>query len=323
MDVWTFLAQKQRSDIPVLLLLVLESEGSSPGRQGFKMAVAADGDISGTIGGGIMEHKLVEKARTMLAQETHDILLMRQHHDKQHTKDQSGMICSGSQLIAFISVGKDLLPTIRQIAESTHTQWLRVTAHGFQVFSEAPAFTPGYGLIHGEWQYVERLQHQPVVHIFGAGHVGLALSEVLYRLGFYVHIYDDRERLNTFEQNCFAQEKHLIDYEQVTATLQSTPDDYAVIMTMGYRQDKLVFRQLLSRPWFYLGMMGSDHKVTTLRAELAQEGMTDEEWEHVFAPVGVPIFSKTAQEIAISIAAEMIREKNKHLPTGRKVNDEL
>lgn len=318
MDVWTFLGQKQRIDIPVLLLLVLESEGSSPGRQGFKMAVAADGDISGTIGGGIMEHKLVEKARIMLSQESPDILLMRQHHDKQHAKDQSGMICSGSQLIAFIPIVKDLLPTIVQIEKSTRPQWLCVHAYGFEVFSEAPAQVPGYGQIHGAWQYVERLQHQPVVHIFGAGHVGLALSEVLCRLGFYVHIYDDREGLNTFEQNCFAQEKHLIAYEQVAETLQSTSDDYAVIMTIGYRQDKLVFRQLLSRPWFYLGMMGSDHKWKTLRAELAQEGMAEEDWKHVFAPIGVPIFSKTAQEIAISIAAEMIREKNKHLPTGRR-----
>ena len=63
MQVWEFIKDKLNASIEVMLLYVLGSEGSSPGRQGFKMAVAADGTFNGTIGGGIMEHKLVEKAR--------------------------------------------------------------------------------------------------------------------------------------------------------------------------------------------------------------------------------------------------------------------
>ena len=66
MDVWEFIDNKLSANIDVMLLYVLESEGSSPGRKGFKMAVAADGDLYGTIGGGIMEFKLVEKARSLL-----------------------------------------------------------------------------------------------------------------------------------------------------------------------------------------------------------------------------------------------------------------
>nr|MBU9937210.1 XdhC family protein [Ferruginibacter sp.] len=66
MDVWEFIHAKLSATVPVLLLYVLESEGSSPGRKGFKMAVSADGTFCGTIGGGIMEHKLVEKAKDIL-----------------------------------------------------------------------------------------------------------------------------------------------------------------------------------------------------------------------------------------------------------------
>src|SRR3954463_11531438 len=101
MDVWRFISAKLNEGINIQLMYVLESEGSSPGRRGFKMAVAADGDFEGTIGGGIMEHKLVEKARAMLSERVNSISLVRQYHDKEHAKDQSGMICSGSQLIAF------------------------------------------------------------------------------------------------------------------------------------------------------------------------------------------------------------------------------
>ena len=312
MDVWRFLQQKLGDHIPAMLLLVLESEGSSPGRQGFKMAVAADGDILGTIGGGIMEHKLVEKARTVLAQPPAGVTTMRQYHDKQHSADQSGMICSGSQLVCFIPLDAEHLPLVGQIAGLEAGQYLRVDAAGLTLESAQPDKPGGYRMEDSTWEYREILHYQPVVHIFGGGHVGLALSEVLHFLGFYIKIYDDREGLNTLEQNRFAHEKHIISYPRLAETLQSGPGDYAVIMTIGYRQDKLIFRQLLERAWFYLGMLGSKQKLQTLREELAAEGLDPACWDKVFAPIGVPVFSKTAREIAVSIAAEMIREKNKN-----------
>ena len=66
MEFWNFILHKLDQQIPVGLLYVLESEGSSPGRKGIKMAITPDGDMFGTIGGGIMEFKLVEKAKALL-----------------------------------------------------------------------------------------------------------------------------------------------------------------------------------------------------------------------------------------------------------------
>ena len=80
----------------------------------------------------------------------------------------------------------------------------------------------------------------------------------------------------------------------------------------------MLLRALIRRRYRYLGMLGSDHKLKTLREELVAEGLDPVRWDKVFAPIGIPVFSKTAREIAVSIAAEMIREKNRHLPTGRK-----
>jgi xanthine dehydrogenase accessory factor len=88
-------------------------------------------------------------------------------------------------------------------------------------------------------------------------------------------------------------------------------------MTVGYRTDKVALKQLLGKPFFYLGLLGSDHKISQLMSELKEEGISSEVLENVHTPIGINIFSKTTKEIAVSIAAEIIREKNKGLPTGR------
>ncbi|RYY99937.1 MAG: XdhC/CoxI family protein [Chitinophagaceae bacterium] len=322
MTTWQFIHDKLEVGIPVLLLWVLESEGSSPGRRGFKMVVAPDGEIAGSIGGGIMEHKLVEKARALLQAGLGDILVQRQYHDKEHSRDQSGLICSGSQLVAFVPIGPEKEALVRSLL------------HAFGGPGEASIGLSPAGLAlergesgseeHGlrfrsesDWRYTERLDQRPVLHIIGGGHVGLALSQQMALLGFYIRIYDDRPTLNTFTGNRFAQERIVADYNTIDSLLGDRPDDYVVIMTFGYRDDKAVFRRLLGHKYAYLGMMGSEAKLLTLMRELQQEGIPPETWQHCFVPVGLPIYSKTPAEIAVSIAAEIILEKNRDLPTGR------
>jgi xanthine dehydrogenase accessory factor len=89
-------------------------------------------------------------------------------------------------------------------------------------------------------------------------------------------------------------------------------------MTIGYRTDKIALQQLLKKEFYYLGMIGSEHKIETLMNELMAEGVPEAALKKVFTPIGVNIYSKTTPEIAVSIAAEIIREKNKDLPTGRQ-----
>src|SRR4030095_16165238 len=96
---WQLIKNSLEENIPVMLLYVLESSGSSPGRQGFFMAVNIKGAIEGSIGGGIMEHKFVELAREKLRINSREPGVRKQIHDKSVAKDQSGMICSGEQTI--------------------------------------------------------------------------------------------------------------------------------------------------------------------------------------------------------------------------------
>jgi xanthine dehydrogenase accessory factor len=332
MNVWEFIEDKLSASIPVMLLYVLESDGSSPGRKGFNMAVAGDSTFCGTIGGGIMEHKLVEKAKAMLQQNEKNVLLMRQHHDKEHTSNQSGMICSGSQLNAFIPL---LLPvshrqtvthrekpahplntieTILMNLQENKRTFIQLSPKGIQLTDE-----PFQGIQYktdADWLYSEAINQQPVIHIIGGGHVGLALSELMHYLGFYIKLYDDRPDLNTIAANTFAHEKHIVNYEAIGNHFKNVENDYVVIMTIGYRTDKTVLKQLIGKPFFYLGLLGSQHKVETLFKELKEEGTAQELLDKVFSPIGLNIDSKTTKEIAVSIAAEIIHEKNKRLTTG-------
>lgn len=314
MEVWKFIQRKLAAGNNVILLYVLQSEGSSPGRQGFKMAVAGDNEFCGTIGGGIMEQKLVEKAKILLQQNEAEVSLLHQYHDKEKTKDQSGMICSGSQLNAFIPLSSVDKETIEKIIAS-ESKAIQLSPKGLQL-NEGAATGLQYKT-DANWLYSEAVNQQPVIHIIGGGHVGLALSELMKYLGFYIKLYDDRTDLNTIAANSFAEEKHFVNYEHIGSLFKHTENDYAVIMTIGYRTDKTVLKQLINKPFYYLGLLGSDHKIKVLWEELEAEGHSTKSLRNIYTPIGINIFSKTTREIAVSIAAEIIREKNRYLPTGR------
>ncbi|MDX1478996.1 MAG: XdhC family protein [Saprospiraceae bacterium] len=318
--VWEQLEAVLSEGSRAMLLYVLKSEGSSPGRRGFAMCVLADGNIRGTIGGGIMEHKLVELAKAQLASRITDIILKEQHHTKDHPTDRSGMICSGSQYVALVPVAPHDLQTVHNLLTACQgEQPVRlVLGPSGLTCSEDLVTRDGLHFVSlTDWEYSEVIGVRPRVHIIGAGHVGLALSELMAGLGFYALIYDDRSQLNTLEQNVFAHEKHIVEYHQIGGVLSANEDDYVVIMTFGYRTDKLVLEQLMGRRFRYIGMMGSDQKIAQMKEDWEREGVDPQAYAHVHAPIGLPILSKTAGEIAVSIAAEIIREKNKDLPTGR------
>lgn len=306
-NIFKFIEKKLQHNQKVMLLFVVESIGSSPGRAGFAMAVAEDENFEGTIGGGIMEFKLVEKAKTLLKEGAKDILLQEQFHDKEHTKNQSGMICSGSQKIVFVPLFKTDLVTIQSCSKQSKKSF--TITPGTIVANDFEANNFNYQ-DKNNWQYSQNIVQQNTIHIIGAGHCGLALSELMRFLDFYVHIYDDREYLNTLGQNTHAHQKHIVDYDNILAGFSAGNNDYVVIMTIGYRTDKLILKQLIHQQYFYLGLLGSKKKIETLFSEMLAEGIDEIKLQSVHSPIGIDIASKTTREIAVSIAAEIIKAKN-------------
>ena len=103
-DLWQFVGDRLEQNQPVMLLVVAESTGSSPGRRGYKMAVGSDGELTGSIGGGVMEVKLVDQAINFLsdavtiAKGFREPEIREQVHQK-NAVNASGMICSGRQTV--------------------------------------------------------------------------------------------------------------------------------------------------------------------------------------------------------------------------------
>lgn len=285
----------------LVLMVVIFNEGSSPGRKGFKMAVS-EKQLFGTIGGGIMEHKLVEYARSLLKTPHFLPFIKHQIHDKAAPTDQSGMICSGQQTIAFYDLDSSHLSTINSIIQKKNP-YIRYTEKGID--------TDLHPISHHQWEFVESVTLPNRVYVIGGGHVGLALSEVLARLDFEIYVLDHRENLNTMQANTFAHFQKTVEFEHIDKEIPEGNNIYVVIMSFGYRTDETIIRRLLGRRFKYIGMMGSQEKIATLKTHLLEDGFTQNQLDAVHWPIGIDIKSESAQEIAISVAAELISVKNK------------
>jgi xanthine dehydrogenase accessory factor len=314
-EIWKFIADRLERCEPVMLLVVVDSIGSSPGRRGYKMAVAAAGELCGTIGGGVMEVNLVEQSRSILRDPTESFQptqLIEQVH-QQNSPSASGMICSGRQTVLMKALSpehKDVIDRLTRPAASQRLT-LSITRTSFTLEQDG---TPDAfeGFPNGDFQYTEFLNNTDRLIIVGGGHCALALSEVMSRLGFHISIFDDRPNLNTVAKNRFANAVHVIgSYDQIGDHIPaSTGDIFVVVMTLGYRSDETVIRKLFDRQFRYFGVLGSKAKMAALFRKLRADGFSIERLESIHSPVGLPINSRTPEEIAISIAAEIIAVKN-------------
>ncbi len=318
LSVWKLIADSLRQNIPVMLLYVLESHGSSPGRQGFFMAVNTNGEMEGSIGGGIMEHKFVEMAKEKLrvmSSELRIIDLRKQFHDKSAAKNQSGMICSGEQTILLYRVrGNDAthIKNIIACLEKNRNGSLLLSPAGIQYFETIPEKDFHFAM-HSEedWQYEEKIGYKNHLFIVGGGHCALAFSKLMSQMDFYIRVYDERKKLKTMMENDSAHEKYFIkDYTAINKLIPSGNNHYVVIMTLGYRTDDIALRALLNKEFKYLGLLGSKSKIEKALADYRKGGIAEEVLRRIHTPVGIPIKSQTPEEIAISIAAEVIEVKN-------------
>ena len=312
---WHFILKNLIKSQPVILLCVLESHGSSPGRQGFKMAVTSD-DIYGSIGGGIMEYKFVEMAKEKLISNSMDTLIRKQIHSKSAKINQSGMICSGEQTIALFHLSIDHSNPIKKIItclENNRYGFLKISNKDFS-FSENDSESVNYFQMNSEddWHYSETIGYKNHLYIIGGGHCALALSKIMSQMDYNIHLYDDRKDLNTFIQNTFVKEKKIIsDYSVLKDLIPSGNHIFIVIMTFGYRTDDIALRSLIDKDYKYLGVLGSQSKIQKMFEEWRKDNLSEEKLNKLFAPIGVPIHSQTPEEIAVSIAAEIISVRNK------------
>src|SRR5712664_2525315 len=154
--------------------------------------------------------------------------------------------------------------------------------------------------------FIEPVLPPALLYIFGAGHVALSLYRTAKNAGFDVTVIDDRESYANRERFPEAKEVIAEDYEQATARLSPNESSYIVIVTRGHRDDMRVLRWAVQTQARYIGMIGSKRKTISIFRELVGEGLSEELFERVHAPVGLDIGAITPEEIAVAIAAELI-----------------
>lgn len=154
--------------------------------------------------------------------------------------------------------------------------------------------------------YVEPILPDPTLFIFGAGHVGQAVASIARTLGFKIAVVDDRIKYANSERFPQADDFYVNSWEEVFAILPVNDSSYLLIATRGHKYDLSCLRYALQTPARYIGLLGSRRKTKLLYEALEREGIDPACFQRVFAPVGLEIGSETPEEIAVSIAAELV-----------------
>jgi len=311
MHIYTFLKTQIEKHNKVMLLFVVSSRGSSPGRQGFKMAVGIDGEIFGSVGGGIMEYNLVEEAKAYLKKSDFDPFLKNQIH-KGGVTDGSGLICSGEQMVLFYMLDSSVQPHLNNILFQKKG-YLKVTPEKFELLTSYSSIKRyQFELVSkNSWTYMEKINPKNQLYIIGAGHVGLATSEIFSKLNFEITMIDDRKDLNTLINNPYIDNKIITNYENINRFIPNGENTFVAIMTQGFKTDKIVLEKLIRKKVKYLGLLGSKIKLKTMFEVLEKGGASKDLLKEIHAPIGLAINSKTPMEIAVSIAAEVVGRNNK------------
>jgi xanthine dehydrogenase accessory factor len=229
------------------LATVVLTSGSTPQQAGARLLLRPDGSTVGTVGGGAIEHAVMDALRD--AQRTgKSQLLVR------NLAQDLGMCCGGRMEI-----------------------------------------------------FVEAIHAAPRLHIFGAGHVGCATAPLARGIGFDVSVIDEREELNTPERfpGC------AIDLRDPATVLKGRilgENDWILIVTHDHHLDAEILERCLRQEPRYLGLVGSRRKLIRITQRILQRDPSLD-FDRVHAPVGLDLGAVGPNEIAISIAAQLVALK--------------
>lgn len=158
-----------------------------------------------------------------------------------------------------------------------------------------------------DWLFLEPVNPLSRLIIAGAGHIGQAMSRLGNLLSFEVTVIDDRPEFANKDR--LPEADHIIvgDIGEAMRDISLSSDAYVVIVTRGHKNDADALRECINSEAAYIGMIGSVRKIKLMREKFVQEGWsTPAQFDRVYAPIGIDISSTTVEEIAISIAAQLI-----------------
>ncbi len=330
-----------------VLATILSQTGSTPRLAGTKMAICQDGNIIGTVGGGLVEAQVIKTAPEIFQTRQPQIREFRLNAEIADTMD---MICGGCLeiLLEFTEANPDTLNRYQRICLAFQKRekmlMVAVLDRGDEKEMHLQrCLISGNQVIHGSFSFSESLfasltermrgNRAPTVisedrqkflieplfvpgtvYLFGAGHVSQQVATLTKMTDFQTVVLDDRSEFANRQRFPTADEvKVPACFETAFSDLNIDKDSYIVILTRGHSHDKTVLAQALRTDAGYIGMIGSHRKRDAIYKALLNEGFTERDLKRVYSPVGLDIGAETPEEIAVSIAAELIEVRARNL----------
>jgi xanthine dehydrogenase accessory factor len=347
-DIFAELVAVLKDRESVVVATIVASSGSTPLPPGSMLLVKREGNVMlGTVGGGAVEANVIRESIDLFAGSSSSVI--KQFELSEGDSEQGMIcggnvdvlierICPEdlslfSQLTGLRDEGADCMllrgvdPTktvvARLVVTGTTTDALQQTEVGRLLEARGvstPTLLPVLQRAHRQ-ESVERVTGtkgeiiiQPIVGsqpliIFGGGHVGRSLSRLASLSGFSVTVVDEREeyaRSNRFPEAAKTISKN---WRAAFEELVITPSASIVIVTSSHKSDAEVLRSAVTTRARYVGMIGSKKKVAATFTQLVNDGVPSSVLRRAHAPIGLDIGAVTAEEIAVSILAELIRAR--------------
>jgi xanthine dehydrogenase accessory factor len=324
----------------IVLVTIVKHSGSTPRESGAAMLMTASGRRHGSIGGGQLEAAAEEAARQALADGSSRFLNVDLTNQ---TAAEEGMVCGGRVELLIDCIQprqetQELFAALeQQIGTDRGGRLVRaVFGQGSGIERIERCLMTDAGIICGHSPFgqemldtllaldgtdtqlmelpldrarlfIEPLQAAEKLYLFGAGHVSQAVATLAGRLDFHLTVLDDRADFASRQRFPTAEDIRVLDdFHEASAGLAIDRRSYLLILTRGHSFDQVVLAQALRSPAGYIGMIGSRRKREAIFRSLREEGFTDADLSRVHCPVGYAIGAETPEEIAVSIAAELI-----------------
>ena len=322
-NIFTKLMYMMEKKLDTVLVTIVSELGSAPRGKGSQMLVSENGRVIGTIGGGPAEKHAEELCVSLLKEKRS---LLYEYRLRENDKEDIGSVCGGDIRVLFqyipydSKVWQNVSSIIIESISAKKKAWFIQSLNGGApcVMGENGEILEGAdpklnasnlknGQIIADAFPMEILFGERAI-IFGAGHCALALAPVLNSVGFRVTVFDEREEWANYDNYPNAEKIICGDYKRIKDYIEIKEDDYIVIMTSGHSFDFEVQEQVLRKKTAYVGVIGSKRKTASVNARLREKGVPEDAILSVHTPIGTPIKAVTPEEIAVSIAGEMIYE---------------
>lgn len=331
-------------DQPFALAMIVSHKGSTPGTSGSWMLVRQDKTIAGTIGGGLVEAKVMNACVGMMDKAQSQI---KAFHLDQALKAGMDMICGGSlgvwlrsfvppfskeflnafEIIAEIeNKGESALVITRISGDTVQVPVVLKNSHNDPGASILPedlladaagrAFSgPGLSCqVYGQDLYIiQPLIPRQTLYICGAGHVGYQLGQMAHITDFSTVIIDDRPEFADPARFPHARQVKIVPgFNPVFDGFNVDENSYIAILTRGHLYDQIVLEQALYTRAAYIGMIGSRKKRELIYGNLMDKGISKQALDAVYSPIGTAIKAQTPAELAVSILGELILVRATH-----------